>query len=287
MKFFEDINRLAVVLILFMNGCSFTREPLRYREVFFRPVTVLPQRSHPTLSSGEYEQLKNKLESATMAAMMMRDSLASLRRFTDSVLASKGSRTDTIHGWESNEFLTTTQQTDMEDSPAEFQSENKELSRHLKEIRTQVFASTINTTSADFSTASTSSSKKKYTQGITFFKQRRYVEARMTFSSLLTQGIEDDVADNCEYWIGECRFACGEYADAIHQFQKVLAFESSNKKMDAYFMLGKTYEHTGDMEKARTVYKELIKKYPANGHAQIAKYRLDVLKNTFRSEHAG
>jgi TolA-binding protein len=270
-----------------MNGCSLTREPLRYREDFFRPVAVLPQRSHPTLSSAEYVQWKSKLESATMAAMVMRDSLASLRRFNDSVLASKGPRIDTVHGRESNEFLTTTQHAEMEDSTAEFQSQNKVLSRNLKEIRTQVFASTINTTSADLSTASTTSSKKNYSQGITFFEQRRYVEARLTFRSLLTQGIEDDVADNCEYWIGECRFACGEYTDAIHQFQKVLAFESSNKRMDAYFMLGKTFEHTGDMEKARTAYKELIKRYPDYGHAQIAKFRLDVLKNTSRVQHTG
>ena len=42
-------------------------------------------------------------------------------------------------------------------------------------------------------------------------------------------------------------------------------------------MLGKTYEQTGEMEKALRAYKVLNEQYPKNIHARIAKDRLEVL----------
>jgi TolA-binding protein len=59
----------------------------------------------------------------------------------------------------------------------------------------------------------------------------------------------------------------------------VLALEVSNKKGDAYFMLGRSYEQMGDLNKARWAYEELIAHYPNNEHANFIKYRLDALRS--------
>jgi TolA-binding protein len=215
----------------------------------------------------------------------VRDSLASLQQLTGSVLASKNSRVDKVNRLESKEFPIATKQIDLEHNVAELQFENKKLSQQLAEIRARLFVGTVNADSSVFTPAQASSSLlNEYSEGLSFFEQRQYSEALKTFSGMLDKGIEEDIADNCEYWIGECHFARREYIDAIKHFQKVLSIESSNKKVDAYFMLGKTYEQIGDVEKARIAYKELNVRYPNNGHAQIVKSRLVALKHTLRAQ---
>jgi TolA-binding protein len=240
----------------------------------------MPHRNHSAFSSTEFERLKNELESATKAAIIVRDSLASLQQFIESELANKNFRVNKVNELKSKEILTTTKQIEFKHNVAEFQSEGKESSPQLAEVRTQVFASNMNTASSVLAHASVSSYlKNEYAEGLSFFKQRRYGEAISTFNDVLNKGVEEDIADNCEYWIGECHFARREYTDAINYFQKVLSIESSNKKIDAYFMLGKAYEQIGDVEKARVAYKVLNVRYPNNGHTQIVKNHLDALKH--------
>jgi TolA-binding protein len=110
------------------------------------------------------------------------------------------------------------------------------------------------------------------------FYQKHYKEAIGTFKDLLEKGIQEELTDNCEYWMGECHFGEHEYRAAIVQFQKVLTIESSNKKTDAFFMLGKSCERLQDFEKARWAYEELNAHFPQNEHAKAVKSRLRLLK---------
>ena len=58
----------------------------------------------------------------------------------------------------------------------------------------------------------------------------------------------------------------------------MLALETSIKKIDASFIMGKSYELIGDLMKARWAYEELNTQYPDNDHARVVKSRLNALK---------
>ena len=124
-----------------------------------------------------------------------------------------------------------------------------------------------------------SSLREEYSQAVSLFQEKKYDDAHTLFSSLLDKGIEKPLAGNCEYWMGECNYATHNYSNAIEHFQKVIAIDSSNKKSDAYYMLGRSYEQTGEREKARNTYQALNEQYPDNVHARRVKSRLNVLNN--------
>lgn len=125
---------------------------------------------------------------------------------------------------------------------------------------------------------SESSLSDEYSNGVSLFRQKKYDDALTTFTNVLKKGIDKALAGNCEYWMGECQFATRNYISAIEHFQNVLSNDSSKKKPDAYFMLGRSYDQTGELEKAQTVYKELNEQYPNNVHYRRVLSRLDALQ---------
>lgn len=135
MKHFITFILVAVLAALLLTGCSYTRETVRHRDDFFRPVTVLPQRIRPTLSSKEMGQLKTQLESATQVATTLRDSLASLQQYAGSLLTTTRALVDKVSELEAKEYLTMNRQSDLEKSIAQLQIENKLLSQQLADLR--------------------------------------------------------------------------------------------------------------------------------------------------------
>ncbi|MGD0038635.1 MAG: tetratricopeptide repeat protein, partial [Bacteroidota bacterium] len=127
--------------------------------------------------------------------------------------------------------------------------------------------------------------REEYADAVSLFREKKYEEAIAKFNSLLEKGIENTLAGNCEYWIGECNFATRDYNNAIGHFEKVIAIDASKKKSDAYFMLGKSYEQTGKREKARDVYQALNEQYPDNVHARRVESRLKALNNLLDEKH--
>jgi TolA-binding protein len=116
-----------------------------------------------------------------------------------------------------------------------------------------------------------------YDGALALFWEKRYDEAISSFTSLLNGGIEADMADHCEYWIGESHYGKKEFREAAVSFEKVIRITISNKKADAYIMLGQAYERLHEDSKARWAYEELLKTYPDNIHAGLAKSRLHLL----------
>jgi len=270
---------LPIMITLLLSGCSLTREPVRYRDAYFRPLITIPQRNNAMLSSNDIEQLRSQLQLANQTVTTLLDSLKSMQHYTGVLLASTHTLIDKVDELESREFMAINKQKELEQSVVTLQSENKDFSKQLNELRQKLFAGKVNAEPQVFSPASiTSSLRDEYSEGVTFFRQRKYEDALMTFSNLLEKGIEEPFADNCEYWIGECHFAKHDFLRAITHFQKVLTIDSSNKKLDAYFMLGKSYEHIGDLAKARWAYEEVSLLYPDNAHKRFVKSRLNAIK---------
>ncbi len=102
----------------------------------------------------------------------------------------------------------------------------------------------------------------QYKHGLELFHQRKYREALSVFEKLLAIDTNNNLADNAQYWIGECYYAMGRYKEAIIAFEKVFTFKFSNKNDYAQFKIGQCYYKLGDRERARQEFQELLDNYP-------------------------
>jgi tol-pal system protein YbgF len=105
------------------------------------------------------------------------------------------------------------------------------------------------------------------------FAEKKYDEAIQMFQALLDAGTPEDLADNCHYWLGESYFGKKDYKEAVKHFEMVFQYKASEKKGDAYFMLGRSYEILGDKAKAKESYEKVVKDYPTNNNVKKAKER--------------
>ena len=105
----------------------------------------------------------------------------------------------------------------------------------------------------------------------------RYETAIEKLSELLLIDSTSDLADNSQYWIGECYFALGDYQQALAEFEKVFAFETNNKADDAQFMIGMTYLKLGETTLAEIEFNSLLNFYENSEYSAQAERKLDDL----------
>jgi len=103
------------------------------------------------------------------------------------------------------------------------------------------------------------------------FAEKKYDDAIQMFQALLDGGAPEDLADNCHYWLGESYFGKKDFKEAVKHFEMVFQYKTSEKKGDAYFMLGRSYEMLGDKAKAKESFEKVVKDYPTNNNVQKAK----------------
>jgi tol-pal system protein YbgF len=82
------------------------------------------------------------------------------------------------------------------------------------------------------------------------------------FKFLLENNISKDLADNCQFWIGQIFFSKKEYLNAIEEFNKVLKYKDSNKKSESIYKIGLSHIKTGNNNKAKKMFQKIINNYP-------------------------
>lgn len=112
-----------------------------------------------------------------------------------------------------------------------------------------------------------------YEDALRAFNAKRYDEAISALEGMLSQGVSKDLEDNCNYWIGESRYAKKQYQDAVSAFEAVMTFATSEKKGDALFMMAQSYERLGNKTKAKEGYEKVVKDYPMSKVVKKAKER--------------
>ncbi len=112
------------------------------------------------------------------------------------------------------------------------------------------------------------------------FVKGQYALAQQGFSQYVQLFPESDLADNAQYWIGECNYSQKKYGEAIQVFQIVVNQYPDGEKVPgallkmayAQIALGKTQNAKDNLEK-------LIKRFPQSNEAGLARPRLQELKN--------
>ncbi len=116
----------------------------------------------------------------------------------------------------------------------------------------------------------TSSEYDHYQSALRTYDKHTYDKAREMFVDLLKKYPKGEYRDKAQYWIGECYYAKGDYANAIASFNKVFEYKRSSKADDAQLKLGLSYLRMGKNGMAADEFKRLINRYPGSEYVPRA-----------------
>ena len=113
--------------------------------------------------------------------------------------------------------------------------------------------------------------KDKYIESLAFYQNGEWEKSLEGFKYLLTIGANNDLLDNCQYWLGEIYYKLKKYHFAIEEFKKVFLYTDSNKIDDALYKLSKSYSHLGDEVNSNKVLVELVENHHNSEYVKKAK----------------
>ena len=116
---------------------------------------------------------------------------------------------------------------------------------------------------------------KLYNNAIADLKEGNYVMAVMELNEFLTMFKDSPMADDAQYWLGECYYGKKEYAKAIPEFEKVERnYPKGDQLVPALFKMGRSYEELGEKKKAKVIFQRIVNEFPKSMEAKIAQDRL-------------
>ncbi len=118
---------------------------------------------------------------------------------------------------------------------------------------------------------------QRYARGRELYEQRKYREAIEVFSGLLREDDKNKLADNAQYWIGECQYGLRNFSQAMVEFEKILVFASSEKHDDAQLKIALCYLQQGDRAQAKSELEQLLATYPTSEYVAKARQYLGKL----------
>jgi tol-pal system protein YbgF len=118
-----------------------------------------------------------------------------------------------------------------------------------------------------------------YDNSLTSFKEEEFQQAMHGFQQLLREYPKSDLADNAQFWIGECFMAQKEYKKAILEYEEVIKnYPKGNKVPSALLRQAIAWFEYKDKTAGIIILKTLIKKYPDSDEAKIAKAKLQKIE---------
>ena len=102
----------------------------------------------------------------------------------------------------------------------------------------------------------------KYIESLSNYQNAEWNLSLDGFKFLIQADSNHDLADNCQYWIGEVYYSLKDFRRSIKEFEKVFTFPGTNKSDDAQFKLGLCYVNLGQLDKAKQEFESLLEFYP-------------------------
>ncbi len=126
---------------------------------------------------------------------------------------------------------------------------------------------------------SSAGSADLYQQAYTDYTQGRYPLAVSGFKELIAANPDSDLADNAQYWIGECLLAQRQYRQALEAFDAVLSlYPDSNKLPESTYKKAVALEALGSRADAIAQLELVIEYFPQSPAARAAKGMLRSLR---------
>jgi len=114
-----------------------------------------------------------------------------------------------------------------------------------------------------------------YRSALDNFSQENYQKAILEFEEFVANHSDHDLADNAQYWIGECYYAQKNFDLAVVEFGKVdTYFESGNKVAAALLKKGLALKELGKDQEAIVELEKVVSRYPNTDEAVLAGRKL-------------
>ena len=102
----------------------------------------------------------------------------------------------------------------------------------------------------------------KYIESLSNYQNGEWNLSLDGFKFLIQADGNNQLADNCQYWIGEIYYSQKDFRRSIKEFEKVFTFPGTNKSDDAQFKLGLCYVNIGQIDKAKQEFENFLDFYP-------------------------
>ncbi len=114
-----------------------------------------------------------------------------------------------------------------------------------------------------------------YQQAYSDFARKNYDLSIQGFQEYLRLYRDTELADNAQYWVGECLQAQSKYEDAVIAFNALLRdFPSSDKIPDARYKKGVALDALGRRSQAILEYRFVVDRFPGSAAARLAREKL-------------
>jgi len=101
-----------------------------------------------------------------------------------------------------------------------------------------------------------------YETGNDLFKQKKYEDAISVYTEFINLDPQHPLADNAQWWIGECYYFLGDYVSALNAYRKVFGLGDGNKSAYAQLRMGYCYNRMNQVDLAVSAWEKVIRDYP-------------------------
>ena len=134
----------------------------------------------------------------------------------------------------------------------------------------------LQTPSADQQTVSPE--RELYDSMLAMFRAEQYEEAIEGFRGFLNTYPKSDLADNAQFWIGECFMSLKQHEQALIAYQEVIKkYPKGNKVPNAMLRQAAAFLEMGEKDSAKILLRRIAKRYPETKEAQIAGKKIKTL----------
>lgn len=117
--------------------------------------------------------------------------------------------------------------------------------------------------------------KRVYDQAYKDLTRGNYSLAILGFREFLRRSPTSDLADNAQYWVGECSYAQRDFGAAIREFLRVPELWPQGDKVPAALLkTGYSYLQLDDRANARTYLNRVVEEFPDSEEAVQAKNKI-------------
>jgi len=118
-----------------------------------------------------------------------------------------------------------------------------------------------------------------YDSSLAQYNDGQYNEAMSGFSKFLEQYPKSDLADNAQFWIGECFMGLKDYERSILAFEDVTKkYPKGNKAATAMLRESIAWLEINDKTSSTALLKKVIKQFPKSNEAKVAQTKLNTMK---------
>ena len=119
---------------------------------------------------------------------------------------------------------------------------------------------------------------RTYREARAQYGDRQYEMALGRFAEILVAAPQSTLADNAQYWIGECYYGLGKFRQSLTEFTKIFAYSRTEKADDAQLKIARCYLALGEKDKAVAAFRKLLDEYPESEYVGAARKEMHYLQ---------